>query len=593
MNYDIKKDAKPEDTVARIKKTLDEIGIKTEVFCTGSGKNHYSLRVIIAGTEIGTNGKGTCEINALASGYAEFMERLQTEFLFTFKKQLASEEKIINQDYFKWLPVDNLKENNLIFKKTEKIIREDNERTKYDNLAENYISYKNRKSIYIPNSLSLLQHSNGFSAGNTYEEACVQALSEIIERYCARVIIANNLAIPEVSKKYYKKYDKILSLINEIENYGYQITIKDASLGKKFPVICCIIEDLRYPKNGIYIKFGAHPYFPIALERCLTEFLQGYKTADIQRKINKFKKLPNNAKLNKVACEIHNNKNVDKNNKHIVCFFKKNNSYKFNKNNWIFQEKITNKNLFNKMAKNILKYVDDIYIKNHSFLNFPVINIFIPKLSDLHIINLNFLKKTIEALSWIEFSKQKSEECANIDNLIKTCDFLCFEIGSTFSSIEAWYFGFYCSIIKQNKKNIKKFLREILRNLCFNSKNLNSDPILRLYQGYGKYFKFYFANTPPEIIREKIEKQFGSEVYNEIIRCINSFDFDYIKAGLINLGKEKEEQDKKTLEEIKEKLNNFYLKNQPEQNEILKIIDKPDIFEKIFSKLCLRQKFKL
>ena len=76
--YSKHKDRTPEETVDAIRSILDGLGIETEVIAL----NHpfygtYSNHVRIKGTNIGANGKGTTEAYALASGYAELLERIQ------------------------------------------------------------------------------------------------------------------------------------------------------------------------------------------------------------------------------------------------------------------------------------------------------------------------------------------------------------------------------------------------------------------------------------------------------------------------------------------------------------------------------------
>ena len=80
MNYSIYKDDKPEQTVDKIKSILNNLGIETvEDFKRHKENEVASVRITIKGSnDTGTNGKGTTEEKALASGYAEFMERLQT-----------------------------------------------------------------------------------------------------------------------------------------------------------------------------------------------------------------------------------------------------------------------------------------------------------------------------------------------------------------------------------------------------------------------------------------------------------------------------------------------------------------------------------
>ena len=85
MLYSICKDEKPKRTVDRIRKILGDIGINLQEILHLEEIEFapVSLRLTLKNSPlIGTNGKGTNKINALASGYAEFMERLQNSYLF-------------------------------------------------------------------------------------------------------------------------------------------------------------------------------------------------------------------------------------------------------------------------------------------------------------------------------------------------------------------------------------------------------------------------------------------------------------------------------------------------------------------------------
>ena len=75
----------PEETIVRIKKILQNNGLETTALCSD---NHFSscrITLTTNGLEnlgIGTNGKGRNKEYSLASGYGEFMERLQNRILF-------------------------------------------------------------------------------------------------------------------------------------------------------------------------------------------------------------------------------------------------------------------------------------------------------------------------------------------------------------------------------------------------------------------------------------------------------------------------------------------------------------------------------
>ena len=70
------------DTVKKIQSIIQNIGLETDVTWVESGiKDAYSNHISISHTSFGTNGKGTSKEYALASGYAELIERIQNGIL--------------------------------------------------------------------------------------------------------------------------------------------------------------------------------------------------------------------------------------------------------------------------------------------------------------------------------------------------------------------------------------------------------------------------------------------------------------------------------------------------------------------------------
>ena len=51
--------------------------------------------------------------------------------------------------------------------------------------------------------------SNGMSAGNTKEEALVEGISELIERYVQQEVILKNLRLPDFPTSYIKNYSSV------------------------------------------------------------------------------------------------------------------------------------------------------------------------------------------------------------------------------------------------------------------------------------------------------------------------------------------------------------------------------------------------
>ena len=137
-----------------------------------------------------------------------------------------------------------------------------------------YVRQSDGAVVYFPSNLiDNLFLSNGMSAGNTLAEAQVQCLSEIFERAVKREILEGELALPDVPHAVLAKYPGILAGIQELEKQGFPVLVKDASLGGKFPVMCVTLMNPR--TGGAFASFGAHPSMEVALERSLTELLQG------------------------------------------------------------------------------------------------------------------------------------------------------------------------------------------------------------------------------------------------------------------------------------------------------------------------------
>jgi ribosomal protein S12 methylthiotransferase accessory factor len=111
------------------------------------------------------------------------------------------------------------------------------------------------------------------AAGNTASEAKVQALSEIFERYVKNKIIAEGICLPRIPKEVLQRFPESLAVIEQLEGHGFHLRVCDASLGDEYPVISVTLIN---PKDGaVFASFGAHPCFEVALERTVTELLQG------------------------------------------------------------------------------------------------------------------------------------------------------------------------------------------------------------------------------------------------------------------------------------------------------------------------------
>ena len=236
------------------------------------------------------NGKGATELAARASALGEFFERLGTHYFWThfYLGETRANRSFVHYPQERWFapnddgtwPAELLNpELHEFYNPGGEINAEVLVDLNSGNVARGicalpYTRLRDGAQAYIPvNIIGNLYVSNGMAAGNTMMEARSQALSEIFERYIKYRIISEGLCLPEVPDDVIARFPGIAAGIAGLRKAGFGIVVRDASLGGKYPVMNVT---LLHPKDqGIFASFGAHPRFEIALERALTELLQG------------------------------------------------------------------------------------------------------------------------------------------------------------------------------------------------------------------------------------------------------------------------------------------------------------------------------
>ncbi|MFN4052815.1 MAG: OsmC domain/YcaO domain-containing protein [Acinetobacter junii] len=286
------KDLPLEETIANMSAILAGLGMKIEIASWRNiVPNVWSLHIRDAQSPMCfTNGKGSTKESALASALGEFIERLNCNFFYNdqfWGEEIANAEFVHYPDE-KWfkpgpngeLPKEILDEYCLeIYDPEKELLGTHLYDTNSGNIERGicslpFVRQSDGETVYFPSNLiENLYLSNGMSAGNTLEEAQVQCLSEIFERAVKREIIEGEIALPDVPEEVLAKYPSIVAGIQGLEEQGFPVLVKDASLGGQFPVMCVTLMNPR--TGGVFASFGAHPSFEVALERSLTELLQG------------------------------------------------------------------------------------------------------------------------------------------------------------------------------------------------------------------------------------------------------------------------------------------------------------------------------
>ena len=213
----------PEETIRLIRSILDKNGIKTEVKQFRYNNYLYSCRVYITNGKLGQynlgcNGKGITKEYALASGYAELMERIQNHVI-GYEGQKYAVESFQRQQLFKKLPFQEQTGCPLKFLlfPDETIIIENSQKVKelltyiypgaqnfkspktlcekkFSVIYVNMYNLTSKKESQMPIELMrYLSDSTGMCSGNNAAEAILQGICEICERYILQLIYLKKL----------------------------------------------------------------------------------------------------------------------------------------------------------------------------------------------------------------------------------------------------------------------------------------------------------------------------------------------------------------------------------------------------------------
>lgn len=292
------KDAALEDSIARFQQKLQDLGFNIEEASWLNPVPHvWSVHIRDRDCPLCfTNGKGASKKAALASALGEYFERLSTNYFFAdfwLGKSVAHGD-FVHYPNEKWfpLPEDDSLPQGILDPRLSKFYDPEQELSASDLIdlqsgnsdrgicALPFTRQSDQQTVYIPmNIIGNLYVSNGMSAGNTANEARVQGLSEVFERHIKNRIIAESISLPAIPDEVLNRYPGVVEAIARLEAEGFPILSYDASLGGKYPVICVVLFN---PENGTcFASFGAHPDFGVALERTVTELLQGRSLKDL------------------------------------------------------------------------------------------------------------------------------------------------------------------------------------------------------------------------------------------------------------------------------------------------------------------------
>jgi len=449
------KDSDPLKTIGRIRSILSQLGVVTREDWGQYNNGCYSLNLQIDGTVLFSNGKGTSPAYALASAYGELVERLQNlafvrlnrgmgkeavgyrDFCFAPDEKLLSIDELLDSGG-EWLSVFTGK---AVSREDKKDILVKWQSADFYGNGESFISLPyynitNEEICHMPEVMLMNMYgSNGMCAGNTAEEALVQGLSEVIERHVMRKIILDRITPPTIPESYISTNSPVLNgIIKRLESKGdFRITVKDCSLGKGFPAVSVIFSDRK--SHSYKVKFGAHPVFEIALERCLTELLQGDN-------INNMNWLQRFSFLEEDIDSIDNMTLMFTNSSgcYPVELFDEKSSYAFTE----FRDTggYDNSRMLSYLIGLLQESGCSILLRDVSFLGFPAFHVVVPFFSEIQDLDLRVIQR-------VSGMKKAGEiimrlENANNDELSQVVDY--------FSNVGC--FGSYTSLVEPLHKSL-------------------------------------------------------------------------------------------------------------------------------------------
>lgn len=368
----------PANTVRRIKSIIAGHHLPVQEMTLGDGDMFCSCRIYIShddDSSIGTNGKGMNKEYALASGYAEFMERFQNRVIvYPNPASINAPCRFYpDETYYKWNREEAVEMIKRFMPRT--LPPESLKAETVEGVSLPFYHVNSNKVEDVPYSLiRWINGSNGMCAGNIREEALIQGFCEIFERYCLQEMYRRKIVPPDVPLSAFQGTKVIERLSRLRDTYGMDFQIKDYSLGEGFPVIGLLLYNKDKTKYILHLGADLHP--DIALERCFTEVFQGYtaKTLAFENDVNACEKLD-------VFNEFKRSLMYGRGRQHEA-FFTSRPTYPHKGHTTIpcgnnFREDLHH------ICQWLMNKGYDIYIRDNSFLGFPALHIVVPGLSEI------------------------------------------------------------------------------------------------------------------------------------------------------------------------------------------------------------------
>jgi ribosomal protein S12 methylthiotransferase accessory factor len=395
----------PSNTIGKIKDGFRKLHLNVEYSPFRVSDNIYWGRIWIDSIRIVCNGKGITPELAEASAYAELAERFSAGLFYpVFEERVRYNiPALYNKETtrflnYEWMDgyvhahQDELEESTL---RIEDLLANENhltdadiEHIKNSRMARHWVdgfSIVREEAVKVPvNFVTYIHASNGMAAGNTMEEAMIQASCEIFERHTQIQIIKPEKTVPSIDPD---SVDNVVikDMIKFYQGKNVDVIIKDLSLGGVLPCIGVLFINHNLSPDRLEHRIlipGVSFNMDEGLTRCFTESMQGRETLLAPRP-QLDKPLVHRSRVNNfyllMKCCISPKD---------ISFLEQGEmgAYRNNKIKDVFSE-------IEELKRICKQFNTDCILLNHTHpvLNFPVVRVIIPRISDF----LPFLSQDI------------------------------------------------------------------------------------------------------------------------------------------------------------------------------------------------------
>lgn len=274
----------PVETVKRFQEKLKhaDLDILKEVRRIDNGRLDIPVYFSVCGKDafniIGNKkqmGKGSTPAQSRASACMELAERFS---FFSFTK---------NPDNFICDTHANLKDQGYPLLAPEKLLQSVHDEDMRVELLEKLLAdipiqwtwatnLTREEEVLVPFSwFFAINEFNGPSAGNTYEEAILQGISEIVERHVCAVVTHNKLKTPAIDEESVND-PMSKELIEKFKQNNIELYLNDFTLDTGIPTVAALaIDRSTFPETSeIVYTAGTTPCPEKALIRAITEVAQ-------------------------------------------------------------------------------------------------------------------------------------------------------------------------------------------------------------------------------------------------------------------------------------------------------------------------------